>query len=136
MIDHVLYRMYGPPNDGWPEELLYVGLTRNPHGRMREHESKWWWPKVTRITLERFASREELKAAELAEIRASGPRCNILANPRYQYNRKDCVIEGHNPPPDDLCETCADEKFVAWNWLDEGEIEYTIWYLDAERRSA
>lgn len=58
--------------------LLYVGISVRPWQRWREHRGdKPWWEEVVSVTLESFATREEVAAAEAIAIRSEGPRHNI-----------------------------------------------------------
>jgi predicted GIY-YIG superfamily endonuclease len=76
MSRHVLYRMYAADDD-----LLYVGLTKDPASRFKQHsDSKDWFPTVAKITVQHFATREELVVAEVEAIRKEGPRYNIVHN--------------------------------------------------------
>ncbi|OBS01887.1 hypothetical protein A9W98_18060 [Mycobacterium gordonae] len=69
---HVLYRFYSQTG-----QLLYVGITNDPHQRFAAHGiEKPWWPRVADIKIERLNSREELAAAELEAIRTENPRYN------------------------------------------------------------
>lgn len=75
---HALYRMF----DRY-RQLLYVGITMSPAKRFAAHRyDKPWWNDVHTITIERFASKDELEAAELMAIRTEYPHHNILHNPR------------------------------------------------------
>lgn len=76
MSRHVLYRMFHADGD-----LLYVGLTKNPAARFKQHaDSKDWWTTVAQITVEHFSTREELAIAEVAAIRNEHPRHNVTHN--------------------------------------------------------
>lgn len=58
--------------------LLYVGKSRNPAGRCKQHAKvKPWWPDVARVDVEWFDSGDEAEAAEIAAIRAERPRWNV-----------------------------------------------------------
>lgn len=73
MASQVLYRFW---NDA--DELLYVGITARPWERWKQHRGeKPWWEEVAKVTIENFATREEVKAAETAAIRTEGPLYNI-----------------------------------------------------------
>lgn len=75
-VVHVLYRMFDAN-----QELLYVGLTKDPSARFKQHsQSKDWFLEVAAITVEHFATREELTAAEILAIRSECPRHNIVHN--------------------------------------------------------
>lgn len=64
----------------WDTEglLLYVGITARPWERWKAHRNeKPWWEEVASVTLQNFASREEVIVAELKAIREEKPRYNI-----------------------------------------------------------
>lgn len=71
--ENVLYRFWSA--DG---ELLYIGITNDPHERFRSHRAtKPWWRAVATITLERHPDRTTLAAAEQKAIRDEGPTYNV-----------------------------------------------------------
>lgn len=63
--------------------LLYVGITRNPLGRMAKHgcTKAWWRTSVTSITYEWFDTRAAAYHAEAVAIQEEAPVHNI-ARPR------------------------------------------------------
>lgn len=70
---HVLYRFFGHDR-----RLLYIGITCNPGARFNSHRlSKEWWSEVTSITMERFATRDELMSAERSAILTELPLHNV-----------------------------------------------------------
>lgn len=100
MTSHVLYRMFNATDD-----LLYVGLTNNPKGRIGNHAVKDWWISVAYIRLEHFATRDELKAAETKAIREERPLFNATFTP---FTARWCQSEGHGAPRGRRCEDCDD----------------------------
>lgn len=71
-----LYRFFG--TDG---ELLYIGITNDPGARWRAHSGdKPWWTEVAHTTIEHFASRKEVEAAEVIAIKAEHPKYNVEHN--------------------------------------------------------
>jgi hypothetical protein len=59
--------------------LLYVGISKRPSARYKQHESQsHWFDDVVRIDIERFPSREAALAAELEAIRTEKPLRNII----------------------------------------------------------
>lgn len=73
MSSQTLYRFWNA--DG---ELLYVGISVRPWDRWKQHRGdKPWWEEVTSVTLENFATRAEVLAAELQAIRTEAPKYNI-----------------------------------------------------------
>jgi predicted GIY-YIG superfamily endonuclease len=98
--DNVLYRMFSATGD-----LLYVGITSNPHLRFREHQKKQsWWPEVANIGIEHFSSREELAEAERRAITRERPLWNVVRYERPVVERK-----RRRPPMVDIHDTsgCA-----------------------------
>ncbi|CPT90795.1 Putative resolvase [Mycobacteroides abscessus] len=74
---NVLYRMWSEQG-----ELLYVGVTCNPGGRLNSHaRQKRWWREVASTTMEQFPSRSALLEAELDAIRTENPKYNIVGRP-------------------------------------------------------
>jgi predicted GIY-YIG superfamily endonuclease len=72
-----LYRLYDEDDD-----LLYVGITRNPERRWAQHAAeKSWWSRVIRRDVEWFETRPAALAAEEAAIALGRPAHNIDHNP-------------------------------------------------------
>lgn len=70
----VVYRAYG--HDG---DLLYVGRSIQPRGRLASHAStKVWWHLVSFLTLEQFDSFAECQTAERNAIATERPRYNVV----------------------------------------------------------
>lgn len=68
-----LYRAFAA--DG---ALLYVGLAKNWAARWTAHAAKaLWFPEVTRLELQRFASPDDAIDAERALIAAERPHHNV-----------------------------------------------------------
>lgn len=58
--------------------LLYVGVTGSIPRRLTSHAaSSHWWPQVSRVTEEQYATREEGLRAEAHAIRTEVPRHNV-----------------------------------------------------------
>jgi predicted GIY-YIG superfamily endonuclease len=73
---YILYRFFSAD-----EQLLYVGMTRNPARRFEKHSGdKSWWGEIARIEMQQFGTIEELRAAERAAIEAEHPVHNIRMN--------------------------------------------------------
>lgn len=82
--DHCLYRHF----DG-SGVLLYVGITSRIGERIRDHKRhSCWWLEITRIEIERFASRAELIEAEKAAIRSENPLHNVRNRERKTEQSK------------------------------------------------
>ena len=75
--DLVLYRFFDA--DGG---LLYVGISVNVWARFSQHrQGSAFFPEAATVTLQSgFASRDELRVAEAAAIRAEKPRFNVVHN--------------------------------------------------------
>lgn len=72
-----LYRLFNSLN-----QLLYIGVARNPDVRWGNHsESKAWWPEVERRTVEWHDTRASAERAELAAIRTEEPLYNVVGTP-------------------------------------------------------
>lgn len=73
-MSHVLYRFYSATG-----QLLYVGITANPPTRFKAHRhTKDWWSEVVGITLENYATREDLANAERRAIQVERPLHNVV----------------------------------------------------------
>lgn len=70
---HALYRFYSDSG-----QLLYIGLTSNPGNRFQQHQQdKPWWHEVAGIAVEKYESREAVKAAETRAIAVEKPKYNV-----------------------------------------------------------
>lgn len=67
-----LYRLYDADDN-----LLYIGISDDPHGRMRGHAGdKSWWGEVARKTLVWYPHRTQAETAETIAIGLEQPRHN------------------------------------------------------------
>ncbi|MER6477129.1 GIY-YIG nuclease family protein [Streptomyces filamentosus] len=67
-----VYRLYDEH-----EALLYIGVTRNPPSRWKDHRKEmFWWREVTDKRLTWYSTHEEAWEAERHAIRTEGPRYN------------------------------------------------------------
>jgi hypothetical protein len=57
--------------------LLYIGISINAVARLAQHRDKPWFPRIAKITVERFDTYDEAEAAELRAICYEGPIHNI-----------------------------------------------------------
>lgn len=74
--DHVaLYRFFDSADD-----LLYIGICREPLKRWYTHAGKSWWPRVETFRVVWFPSRTEAERAEMEAIRAEHPPHNTVFN--------------------------------------------------------
>lgn len=73
---HALYRFYDTH-----DRLLYIGITVSLPTRLTDHrDDKPWWRDVARMTVEHFADRESVLAAEKAAIVTERPLHNVHHN--------------------------------------------------------
>lgn len=69
-----VYRLYDAAGD-----LLYIGISTNPLGRISQHRSKRPWGKeIVRDEVEWFDGREAAKDAERWAIHFENPRHNLM----------------------------------------------------------
>jgi predicted GIY-YIG superfamily endonuclease len=79
-----LYRLFA--GDG---SLLYVGISKDPLERWREHlGSHSWWRQVAEYELCWYPTRAEAREAEKAAMLSEGPRHNIHSAPRHSAHWK------------------------------------------------
>lgn len=57
--------------------LLYVGISVNAVARLAQHKEKSWFPRIAKITVERFDTYAEAEIAELKAICYEGPIHNM-----------------------------------------------------------
>lgn len=82
---HTLYRFWDARG-----RLLYVGITAVGTQRWFQHaRTKRWWPDISNITLEHFATRLESLEAEAVAIRTEHPLYNIQRGKRPRPNLAD-----------------------------------------------
>lgn len=74
-----VYRLF---NEG--DELLYVGISRNPMARWAEHAERHWWAQVSQFTVEWHPTREAALSVELQTIHDDKPAHNVLGTPRSE----------------------------------------------------
>lgn len=84
--DNALYRHYDATG-----RLLYIGITNDPGSRWKGHMDKTWWHYVDTTKIERFPSRAEVEAAEVAAIKAERPWWNIAHNDSMIRYRERCL---------------------------------------------
>lgn len=70
------------------DQLLYVGVAKDPERRWAKHASdKDWWSQVARKTTEWHDTRAEALAAEATAIREDWPKYNVTHNVRDRAQR-------------------------------------------------
>ena len=65
--------------------LLYVGISHDALLRIGQHCGRTWARHAASITFERFDSRAEAAAAELAAIRNEDPVFNMAGRPQTRW---------------------------------------------------
>lgn len=81
--DWVVYRHFDAD-----DQLLYVGQSQHYTQRSHEHErSSDWFREVAKITVQHFATRAEMMAAELLAIQTENPIWNKAENPNYESHQ-------------------------------------------------
>ncbi len=73
---HAVYRMWDHAG-----RLLYIGMSGRAGRRFDQHAEKRWFPLVSTITLEWYATHAQARLAELRAIADEKPRYNIAGSP-------------------------------------------------------
>lgn len=90
-----LYRLFDAQ-----DELLYVGISDNWSGRLRQHvKGKPWSPEITRVQLAEFPSRDDALGAEREAILAERPRFNVTHNVQIVARPKRVIKTVKREPP-------------------------------------
>jgi len=71
-MTQILYRHYDAANT-----LLYVGVSLNALLRLQQHKTSHWFDDITRVDIQKFASRQEVLEAERVAITSEHPVHNI-----------------------------------------------------------
>ncbi|MGW6357933.1 GIY-YIG nuclease family protein [Streptomyces sp. NPDC055092] len=66
------------------DELLYVGISRNPMARWAEHAQTTWWAQVSRFAVKWYPTRKAALCVELRTIHDDAPTYNVLGTPRSE----------------------------------------------------
>ncbi|MFE8011487.1 GIY-YIG nuclease family protein [Streptomyces antibioticus] len=76
-IRTALYRLFDAD-----DELLYVGISKDPAARWKQHQSRTpWWRDVAMRTVEWYDDRPAAEAAERKAIQTESPRYNVVHRP-------------------------------------------------------
>lgn len=68
-----LYRHFDSNNN-----LLYVGISLSSLNRLGQHrDHSHWFNEISKVTIQRFATRKEALAAERQAVVSENPKCNI-----------------------------------------------------------
>ena len=107
-----LYRYFDENDD-----LLYVGISKNPVSRIQQHATNDWIRRVRHIELEWFDTRSEALAAELIAIERERPEYNIAGSysPRKLRSSPPEVFAEKGPMVP-ARETEADLAEIEWLW--------------------
>ncbi len=86
-----VYRTYNASG-----RLLYVGCSRDPEVRLKQHWCSLWFPECADVTLERHWSRQAALDAELDAIKTEWPLWNVQGSPdaatvREEASRAGCA---------------------------------------------
>lgn len=72
-----MYRHYDSEDN-----LLYIGISINAVNRLNQHQKHSnWYKLIAKMTIENYASREELEKAEVVAIQEENPAHNV-----YRYD--------------------------------------------------
>ena len=64
------------------DNLLYVGVSRNPQNRIDTHrKTAHWFNDSVRVEHEKYSDRESAIHAETAAIKSESPKWNVINNP-------------------------------------------------------
>lgn len=93
-----LYRIYDAQ-----DRLLYVGISGGSFIRLGQHgDSAAWAHYATKITLERYPTREEAKQAESKAIQSEDPVWNVRGRPIERSLRWAAAYPNGDPDTVDL----------------------------------
>lgn len=63
------------------KETLYVGMSKDPKKRAKQHaKKKDWYPEVTKTKVKTYPNRESAAKAEKKAIQSKSPKYNIVHN--------------------------------------------------------
>ncbi len=98
---HCVYWLYGD-ND----EILYIGVTKNPRARLASHKcTKDWWPLVRRHELVWYDDETKAKDSETVALRRHRPRCNpVIPEPDGRHITR----RGGKPQPGIVLSVCRE----------------------------
>lgn len=95
-IPTALYRLYDIH-----DELLYVGITTDTVQRWKQHaRERYWWPEVTRWTIEEHPDRLSAESAEMFAIKLETPRHNVIHSILRSSVFRSTVPKSFRFPPD------------------------------------
>lgn len=60
------------------DNLLYVGISLSTVSRLSQHKDhSHWFKEISKVTIQRFPTREEALKAEVQAVFSENPKCNI-----------------------------------------------------------
>ncbi|MFC5144267.1 GIY-YIG nuclease family protein [Streptomyces aureoversilis] len=71
-----LYRLFDANH-----QLLYVGISKDPMGRWREHVANSWWRDVAEYSVTWYPTRAEARAAEKTALTSENAKHNVHSAP-------------------------------------------------------
>ena len=108
MSNHHLYRHFDADNN-----LLYIGISKSAFARFTQHASTAEWADdIVTMTIERFDSRERLRAAEVAAIEKEKPKYNA-ENRVVDRGRVNDEVHGYAPSAKEIIEKCGGKMVFA-----------------------
>lgn len=72
-VETIVYRFFRADS-----RLLYVGVTQEREKRFLRHSERFWWPEVTRVRIESYATRGEALVVETEAISSEAPVHNLM----------------------------------------------------------
>lgn len=116
MTKTVLYRHRNAASN-----LLYVGITSNPAGRLSHHKARSpWADDISRIEMEWFDCRDDAAAAERIAVRDEGP----LYNRDYSIRTNNPIdwLVSHWGTRGDFAAAIGGNKEAVHKWAKTGRI--------------
>ncbi len=92
LLPHAVYQLFGAD-----DELLYIGMTKNPKARFATHKySKDWWPLVVRHEIEWYPTYREARVVETRLLRQHRPPRNPVIP---EVDGSHITVKGGKPQP-------------------------------------
>lgn len=72
------------------DNLLYVGISLSTVSRLSQHKDhSHWFKEISKVTIQRFTTREDALKAEMLAVGSENPKCNI----NLKKKEKDLKVE-------------------------------------------
>lgn len=98
------------------DRLLYVGISDSVFLRLGQHNDRAPWANyATKITLERFGTREEAEAAEAAAILTEDPVWNQHGRPARRFMQWMAAYPNRDPDSVDVDALMARTRHLVFN---------------------